>query len=519
MAMRRTSMNKIREIIRLNEQCGLSRRKIARALNVSRPVVSQYIIDIAATGLSYDEIKDMSDDRLLEILEMEKKSKNRRYDILSGKFEDYAKDLKRTGVNLETLFEEYKEDNTNGYSYSRFCYHYQVWRDASQISMHMEHKAGDKLFVDFTGKKLKVTDRFTGSQKEVEVFVAVLGASQLTYVEATMSQKKEDWIMANRNALHYIGAVPRGIVPDNLKSAITKTDWYEPDINPEYFDFARHYGTAILPARPYRPKDKALVEGAVRIVYSWIFARLRNRIFYSIDELNEAIREELERYNAKPMQKIKKSRRELFEEIEKSELAPLPSQRYELRKYDNRKVAFNYHVYLREDQHYYSVPYRYRHRRVDLFYTERIVEVFHKNVRIAIHKRDRTVNKYTTLPEHMPPNHRWMNDWNPEKLVRWAERIGPAVKEMVKIVLKRRAHPEQSYRSCLGILNLLKEYSDIRLNKACKRALYYNHYSCRGVRNILKNGLEDMQEETLFTTLPEHENIRGNQYYNCEEGV
>jgi transposase len=519
MPMRRTSMKKIREIIRLKQECGLSRRKISRAVRISRPVVAQYITDIVSAGLSYDEIKDMPDDDLLEILESDKKSRNERYDKLSKKFEYYVKELKRTGVTLATLFEEYIEENPEGYSYSRFCYHYQVWKDCSQISMHMEHKAGDKLFVDFTGKKLKVTDRITGSEKEVETFVAVLGASQLTYVEATMSQKKEDWIIANRNALHYIGGVPKAIVPDCLKSAVTKSDWYEPEINPEYFDFARHYGTAILPARPYRPKDKALVEGAVRIVYSWIFARLRDRIFYSIEELNEAIREELERYNAKPMQRIKKSRRELFEEIEKSELAPLPSEKYEIRKYDNRKVAFDYHVYLKEDQHYYSVPYRFRHRRVDVFYTERIVEIFHKNVRIAIHERVGTINKYTTLPEHMPPNHQWMNDWNPEKLVRWAEKIGPEVKEMVKSVLARRDHPEQSYRSCLGILNLEKKYGDIRLNKACSRALYYSHYSCRGVRDILKNNLEDIQEETLFSKLPEHENIRGNQYYNYQEGV
>jgi len=506
-------MKKIREIIRLKEKCGLSERKISRALKVSRPVVSQYIIDIATAGLRYDEILNMPDDELLEILERDKKSRSEKYKKLSEKFEYFAKELKKTGVTVATLWEEYKLENLEVYSYSRFCYHYQVWRNASQISMHIEHKAGDKMFVDFTGKKLKITERFTGKERDAEVFVAVLGASQLTYVEATLSQKKEDWVLANRNALQYMGGVPGAIVPDCLKSAVKNANWYEPDINPEYFDFARHYGTAILPARPGHPKDKALVEGAVRIVYSWIFARLRNSVFYSIEELNEAILEELELYNARPMQRLKKSRRELFEEIEKSELFPLPADAYGLRKYEKRRVAFNYHVYLKEDKHYYSVPHRYRHERVDIFYTERLVEVFHKNMRIAIHKRDRKINEYTTLSEHMPPNHRWMNDWNPEKFTKWAERIGPAVKDIVKVILDRREHPEQAYRSCLGILNLVKKYGETRLNKACRRTLYYGHYSCKGVRNILKNGLEDIQEETLFDTLPDHENIRGNQYY------
>jgi transposase len=516
MAMRRTSVKKIREIMRLRDECGISQRQIARALKISRPVVAQYIIDMKSAGLHYSHIKDMPDDELLEILESDKRVKNTKYDKISEKFDYYVKELKKTGVTLETLWEEYREGNPDGYSYSRFCYHYQVWRNSSQISMHIEHKAGDKLFVDFAGKKLKITDRHTGNQKEVETFIAVLGASQMTYVEATMSQKKEDWIMANRNALHYIGGVPRAIVSDCLKTAITESNWYEPEINPEYADFARHYGTAILPARPAKPKDKALVEGAVRIVYAWIYARLRNRIFYSIEELNKAINEELERYNGNPMQKIKKSRRELFEEIEKSELAPLPVQQYELRKYEKRTPAFNYHVYLKADKHYYSIPYRYRRNEVDVFYTERVVEIFHRNIRIAIHERDRRENKYTTLPDHMPPNHRWMNDWNPEKLEKWAENIGPAVKDMVKAVLGSRQHPEQAYRSCLGILSLAKKYGEQRLNNACMRALYFNHYSYKGVNNILKNRLDGIQEETLFSQLPEHENIRGNKYYDYQ---
>jgi transposase len=517
MARRRISMNKAREILRLKEKCGLSQRQIARALNISRPVVSQYIADITMSKLSYNNIKDMSDDELLELLEKDKKTRNGKYDVLSEKFKNYAKELKRTGVNLALLWEEYRQENPDGYSYSRFCYHYQVWRDCSEISMHLEHKAGDKLFVDYTGKKMKITDRKTGVQRDAEIFVSVLGASQLTYVEAVDSQKTEDLIKANTNSLYYMGGVPRGIVPDCFKSAVIKADWHEPEINREYMDFARHYGTAILPARPYHPKDKALVEGAVKVVYSWIFAHLRDRIFYSIRELNEAIWEELEAYNAKPMQKIGKSRRDLFEEIEKSALMPLPLERYKLKKYNNRKVGFDYHIYLKEDQKYYSVPYRYRNKQADIFYSDRIVEVYYKNTRIAIHERDRTEKKYITLPEHMPSNHQWMNDWNPEKLIGWGSAIGPSVKEMVTIILGQRMHPEQAYRSCLGLLNLSKDHGDGKLDKACRRALYYKLYSCKGVRNILKNGMEEMEEEELFGKLPEHENIRGNQYYNQEK--
>jgi transposase len=380
--------------------------------------------------------------------------------------------------------------------------------------MHIEHKAGDKMYVDFTGKKMQITDRLTGEITDVEVFVALLGASSLTYVEACTSQKKENWIMTNENAFLYFGGVTAAIVPDCLKSAITKHHKYEPDINPEYLDFARHYGTTILPARPYHPKDKSLVENAVRIVYSWIFARIRNEVFFSIEDLNQAIREQLETYNNRPMQRPQQSRRELFNETEKQALLPLPGSRYEIKHYKRLKVQFNYHVYLSENKHSYSVPYRSRAKTVELFYTAKTVEIYENNVRIAAHLRSSRANGYTTQKDHMPPEHKYMADWNPERLLSWAENIGEPVKKIIDIVLSSKRHPEQSYKTCLGILSLSNKYPPARVVKACKRALYYGSHTCKGVENILKNNMEDIDDEVdLFSTLPDHENIRGRKYY------
>jgi transposase len=507
-------MNKIRETIRLNEVCNLSNRQIALALNISRPVVSQYLTDYTSSGLTYADIEKLSDDDLIKYFESDKKNESDKYLKLSEKFEYFIKELKKTGVTLDTLWQEYRKENPNGYGRSQFCYHFQVWRNASEVTMHIEHKAGEKLFIDFTGDKLMVYDRKTGIGHEVEVLVAILGASQLTYVEAVKSQKKEDWIKANDNALWYIGGVPQAIVPDCLKSAVVNGNKYEPDINPEYNDFARHYGTVILPARPNTPKDKAMVENAIKIVYTRIFAPLRNRIFYSIEELNSAIMELLEIHNNKQFQRMKVSRWELFNETEKHMLKPLPCCRYELRGFLNLTVQFNYHILFSPDTHYYSVPWRYKGKRVNVLYTSESVELYHKNIRIAFHKRDRTVNRYTTLKEHMPSHHQFYSEWSPQRMISWGGAIGNDVKIMIEKVLESRKFPEQAYKVCLGILNLSKKYGNQRLNQACKRALQYNCYSYKSIKNILEKGLDKLQEEIVLAQLPVHNNIRGNQYFN-----
>jgi transposase len=346
----------------------------------------------------------------------------------------------------------------------------------------------------------------------VEVFVAVLGASQLTYVEAAATQKKEDWIRVNQNAFHYFGGVTQAVVPDCLKSAVHRSNQYEPDINPEYMDFARHYQTVILPARPNHARDKAMVEGAVRIVYAWIFASLRNCVFHNLEELNKAIRHELEKYNAKPMQKLNVSRRQLFNDIEKAALKPLPKQRYMIRRFNKLKAQFNYHIYLREDKHYYSLPYRYRGKQIIVIYTDTDVELFHKNQRIASHKRDRTPNQYTTVKEHMPPHHRFVSEWSPQRFINWGQNIGEPVKIVIEQVLARRKHPEQAYRACMGILHLEKQYSRDQLNKACQRAISFQQYSYNAVKKILANKLEECQMD-CFGPLPDHQNLRGPHYY------
>jgi len=376
----------------------------------------------------------------------------------------------------------------------------------------MDHKVGDKMFVDFTGKTLEIVDQQTGEIRDVEVFVAVLGASQYTYVEAVATQKKHDWIKVNQNAFLYFGGVPQAVVPDCLKSAVQKANKYEPDINPEYADFARHYQTTILPARPNCARDKALVEGTVRIIYTRIFAQIRNRIFHSLEELNLAIWQELEKHNQKPMQRLKISRKELFHEMEKASLKPLPAEKYVIRNFKSLKAQFNYHVYLSEDKHHYSVPYRYRGKQVRVIYTHSIIEIFYKNRRIAFHKRSRIPNGYTTIKEHMPSHHQAVSDWNPQRLINWARNIGEHVETVVSHILESRQHPEQGYKVCLGILSLAKKFDNQRLNKACARAIDFHQYSYKGIKNILENRLEDYQLDS-FKPLPTHSNIRGNQYY------
>jgi len=512
MPMRRITLNKIREIIRLNQQCHLSQRSIVRALSISRPVVAEYIRKINAAGINYEAVQELGDDTLIETIEGSGKVLPERYLALRSKFDYFVKELKRTGVTLERLWQEYLEEHPDGYGYSQFCYHFQVWRNASELTMHMEHKAGDKAFADFAGKHLQIVDRDTGEIIDVEVFVSILGASQYTYAEAVATQQKHDWINANRNAFFFFGGVSRALVPDCLKSAVTKANRYEPDINPEYEDFARHFGTVILPARPARPKDKALVENAVKLVYSRIYAAIRNRTFASLKELNLAIAEELEKHNNKPMQRLKLSRKQLFEETEKAELLPLPATQYEFKNFKTLKAQFNYHVYLSDDKHYYSVPYRYRGSQVKLIYTDSVVEIFYKNRRIAMHKRDRRPGGYTTVPEHMPSHHRFVSDWNPQRFVNWARNSGEHVEAVVAHILQSRKHPEQAYKACMGVLSLARKYDRQRLDKACKRAISFDLYTYKGIKNILENKLEECQLDT-FETLPSHPNIRGSEYY------
>jgi len=514
MAQKRISMKKIREIIRFKETTDMSDRKIARALNISRPVVTQYLTDFRASGLTYKDIKGMPDSQFLELFEKQKGEKCLKYEELSGLFPYFVTELKKTGVTLMTLWNEYQKGRSGGYSYSQFCYHFQVWRNASRITMHIDHKAGDKMFVDYAGDKLAIVNRMTGKEHPVEVFVAVLGASQLTYAEASFSQKSEEWIRSNEHAFLYFGGVTKAIVPDNLKQAVTCSNRYEPGINFMYDDFTEHYQTVVLPTRIQHPQDKALVENAINLIYQRIYAPLRNRIFYSLETLNEAIWDLLEQHNNTPFQRLKISRRELFEKIEKSALKPLPIEQYSLKQCREVTVQFNYHVELREDRHYYSVPWQLKGKRVRIIYDDRNVAIYYDNVRIVQHRRDRSPNEYTTLHTHMPSHHQYYAQWNPDRFLRWGQSIGDDVAEMIQVVLKSRKHPEQAFKTCMGILNLVKEHGSDKLNKACRRALGFGFYSYRRIKNILDSGLEE-EKLAESTDLPviSHENIRGSKYY------
>jgi transposase len=514
-------MEKIRSIIRYHVTTDLSERQIARALNVSRAVVGKYLRAFTASGLSWQEVDQMADSALMKQLDgVKKEQKSSRFRQLSEKFPYFLAELRRKGVTLQLLWEEYLHDCPNGYQYTQFCYHFQMWRE-SDVRMHIEHKAGDKMFVDYAGTKLTVTDRVSGKQQEVEVYVAILGASELTYVEASKSQQENDWIRSNERALRYFHGSPAALVPDNLKSAVTKADRYEPGINCIFDEFAKYYNVVIVPARVRKARDKALVENAVRIIYQRVYAPLRNQTFYSLEELNEAIWQLLEKHNNTNFQRMDISRRGLFERIERNALRPLPVQPFALKTIQVATVRYNYHVELREDLHYYSVPWHlYRKepkREVKLVYDERVVAIYFDNIRVGQHLRDRKRNGYTTDPAHMPPEHRMYGEWNAKRFLRWARSLGTEVEEVISGVLERVAYPQQAYNTCLGILNLHKRYGTTKLNKACKRAVSFGMYSYKRIENILKQGLEEQQQGELDfeqKQLPLHENVRGSDYYH-----
>jgi transposase len=512
MANKRKTMLIVRQIIQMLHS-GVSKRSISEQLGISRNTVKKYIFYVKRTRLSYEEILSLDDNIISELLTDEPKKKKVKLGELVGMFTGFEKELRRVGVNRWVLWEEYKQKHPGGYSYTQFCYHYQQWSRNSEVTMHFEHKAGDKLFVDYTGKKLQIVNRETGEIIPVEVFVATLGASQVTYVEATFTQQKEDFIGSMGRTFWYIGGVTKAIIPDNLKSAVTESSKYEPLINENFAGFGLHYNTHILATRSRKPRDKALVEKAISIVYSRIFAPLRDRVFYSLKELNEAIRELLKDYNKINFKGRDYSRLHLFHSVEKEALKPLPSEPYEIKNYALIKVQKNSHIYLSEDKHYYSVPYRFIGRRIKVAYTASKVDIYYKYQRIAFHKRDKRSYKYTTIKEHLPSAHQFVADWNPDKFIGWAGAYGKDVRSYIIEVLNNNQHPEQNYKSCIGILGLEKKYGKERLNNACKRGSYYSNYSYRVIRNILEKGLDKLQQQSVQQKIPLHQNIRGKDYY------
>ncbi|MCK4825515.1 IS21 family transposase [bacterium] len=507
-------MEKLREILHLCLEQKLSLRKASKAIGVSKTTVGEYLAEFKRSGLSYFEMSQMSDSMLAAIFEGANQFHNKEYEILSKDFLHYEKELCRPGVTLLLLWEEYKTQYHGGFSYSRFCHHYRMWLSKQHPSMHMVYKAGEKMFVDFTGKKLLIIDRNTGVLTEVEVFVAILATSQLTYAEASMGQGKEDWIRLNENALHFFGGSPMVITPDNLKSGVTKACKYEPIINETYKDFARHYNTVIVPARPAHPKDKPFVENAVNLIYQRVFAPLRNQTFFNLEELNDAIWEKLDKHNCTSFQKRETTRRDLFEEIERQELKLLPADRYILKEYQASKVQYNYHIYLKGDKHYYSVPWQFTGKKVQVIYTCSSVDIYHNNERIAFHTRNRRNYTYSTKKGHMPREHQFINGWDTSRFLRWANKKGVHVHEFIQKLLDSKEHPEQAFKSCMGVLKLGDKYEGTVINIVCKKAVEFNCISYGFIKNSLKNKTYLLTEEIeKLEKLPEHKNIRGKANY------
>jgi len=518
MANTTISMNKIRQILRLYDQ-GKGKQKIADYVEISRTTVKKYIAAFETCGYPIKEVDNLDDEELNELfgeIKDRPKPKNPRMEALVRCFPKMEKELKRTGVTRATLHEDYMKEFPDGYRYTQFCYYFNLWQQKVNPTMHQTHKVGDKLFVDFAGKKLSYADKETGEVHEVEVFVAVLGASQLTYIEAVPSQQKEDFIRACENTLHYIGGVPSAIVPDNLKAAVTRSHRYEPTLNQTFESFAHHYDTCILPARAYKPRDKSLVEGAVRIMYTRIYLPVKKEVYYSLSELNKAIWENLEIHNNHLLKGRDYSRRMQFEEIERKELKPLPVDRFEMKDQVLSKVKTDGHACLGQDKHYYSVPYRFVHAKVKILYTSTTVEIFCKNERIAIHKRDKTKYAYTTNKSHLNQRHQYSTERSPERYLERAEAIHEDVRAVIETMLQSNRHVDQINRSCEGVLSLAKKYGAERLAGACRRAIDFGvHTKFKSIQSILENNMDGHRDNPFAGELPmpSHKNIRGEKYY------
>lgn len=515
MPAKRLSMRKTKDVLRLHFELGLSDRAIARCCWLSHTTVAEYLKRFHSSGLTWPLPDDLDEASLHRRVFPEKDEPKSASVPQMPEMKYLHQELRRPGVTLLRLWEEYREREPEGYGRSRFYYRYRQWAKTLHPTMRQEHKAGEKAFVDYAGKKPELVDPQTGEVKEVELFVACLGASSYTYAEATFTQTLPDWIGAHIRMLEFFGAVPAVVVPDNLKSGITRACRYEPDINPTYQDLANHYGSAVIPARTSKARDKAKVESAVLSAERWILGGLRDQTFFSIAELNGAIRGVLHKLNTRKFQKLDVSRRDLFEQVDLPAMRPLPATRYEYGEWNKPKVNIDYHIEVAYN--YYSVPYSLIHKHVDARRTASTVEVWYQGRRIASHQRLCGKGRYQTLDAHRPPSHQKYLEWTPERILTWGAKTGPWTEALMEKIMANRKHPEQAYRSCLGILRLGQKYSQERLENAARRAVAVQGYSYRSVHSILERGL-DKQPLPTTTPLQEslplfHGNIRGKDYY------
>jgi transposase len=505
-------MQKLRQIIRLYGQ-GKGSKTIYSMLGVARNTIKKYLHIFHASGMSYEEFFSMNDNDLSLIFQVSQSLEpSQRQLALEAMLPELCKQLRRKGITREHLHKQYLEKYPDGYGRSRFNNYIQLYLGQSRPVMRIEHKAGEKMYIDFAGEKLYLTDN-ERARVSVEVFVAILGCSQLTYVEAVYSQKKEDLIRASENALHYFAGVPRAIVPDNLKSAVTKGSKYEAIINPDFANFAEHYATTVIPARAYKPKDKSLVEGAIKLIYKNIYTKFDNRVFYDIESLNAAIRTGLELHNNTPFVGREYSRRQQYEEIERETLGTLNPIRYQIKEQAIVTVMKNGFVRLSKDIHYYSVPYQYIGKKVKMLYTSFDVEIYYNYELIAKHKRQIGRYQYTTDSKHLASQHLFLTEWNPETFLNRAAQIHEDVASYIAKVLEAKPFPEQAYKSCSGILNFARKAGNERLIDACRWAESFGQYSYRTIEEILHKRLDKLQPEVEENNIPSHNNIRGKEYY------
>lgn len=514
MAKRRLSVRKIKEVLRLRYEKNCSTRQIAESLGIGRSTVYDYLYRAQRANLTWPLPTEVDESSLEHRLFLPLSSvRDHRPQMPSM---DYLhQELKKKGVTLQLLWHEYKEANPDGYQYSQFCFHYHQWVQTLDPPLRQEYRAGEKLFVDYAGQTMEITESESGEIRQAQIFVATLGASNYTFAEATSSQDLPSWIRSHIHAFEFFQGVAEILVPDNLRAAVTRSCRYEPDLNATYREMAEHYGAVIIPARVGKPKDKAKVESGVLRVEQAVLAPLRHRTFFSLADLNEAIRDQLKILNNRPFQKLDASRQILFETLEKPALKPLPVRPYAYA--DWKKATLNIDYHLEVDHHYYSAPYQMIHQALDVRFTDTLIEIFFKGRRVASHRRSYHRGGYTTLPEHMPKAHQKYLEWTPSRLIQWAATIGPQTQKLLSFILENRPHPEQGYRSCLGVLRLKDRYNSQRLEAACARALAVKAYSYKNVESILKHGLDrqplDCSSSETHLPLLEHENLRGREYY------
>jgi transposase len=511
MPAERLSMRKIREVLRLRFESRLPQRAIAESLGLSQGAISTYLSRARAAGIVWPIPEELDDAQLEALL----------FPPPPGMATDQRpmpdwawvhRELRRPNVTLALLWEEYRAGAPDGFGYSWFCDLYRGWAGRLKPTMRQTHLAGEKLFVDFAGRTAEVIDGLTGQIIPVQIFVAVLGASSLTYAEAVWSQKLPDWIAAHVRAFAYFGGAARQTVSDNLKAGIIKACFHEPTVNRTYADMARHYRTAIVPARPYKPRDKAKVEVGVQVVGRWILARLRHRRFFSLAELNAAIRALLDDLNNRLMRGWGLSRRTLYEQLDRPALVALPPSPYEYAEWKRCRVGLDYHVEIAK--HYYSVPHQLLRQEVEARITAATVEIFHRGKRVASHQRSLRPHRPSTIADHMPSAHRRYRDWTHERIRREAASVGPDTAALADVILRSRPHPEQGFRSCIGVLGLVKRFGAARVDAACARALVLGTRSYSSVAAILNNHREHAPATPAEAPILIHENIRGPGYYH-----